>query len=135
MMQPRTVLWIFTACLALAIVPSRAACPLRARLSDAAYWKMISDFSEPDGLYLFQVVTSNELSYQSVLPELTKAVPSGGAYFGVGPEQNFTYISALRPKIAFLIDIRRDMLLEHLMYKAVFEMSATRADFVGMTLT
>jgi hypothetical protein len=92
---------------------------------------MITDFSEPDGPYPFTVITSNEVSYQSILPRLTKSVPQGGAYFGVGPEQNFTYIAALRPRIAFLIDIRRDMMLEHLMYKAIFEASADRAEFVS----
>jgi hypothetical protein len=55
----------------------------------------------------------------------------GGAYLGVGPEQNFTYIAAIQPKIAFIIDIRRDMMLEHLMYKSVFEMSADRVQFVA----
>src|SRR5262249_12780812 len=50
---------------------------------------------------------------------------------GVGPEQNFTYIAALEPKIAFIIDIRRQNLLEHLIYKAIFELSHDRADFVS----
>jgi hypothetical protein len=58
-------------------------------------------------------------------------VAPGGVYLGVGPEQNFTYIAAVRPKIAFIIDIRREIMLEHLMYKAIFEMSADRADFVS----
>jgi hypothetical protein len=58
-------------------------------------------------------------------------VASGGVYLGVGPEQNFTYIAAMRPKIAFIIDIRREIMLEHLMYKALFEISTDRADFVG----
>jgi len=112
-------------------IVSRSADTLPAQLSDTAYWKMVTDFSEPDGFYQYTVITSNELDYQSVIPHLTKSIAPGGTYLGVGPEQNFTYIAALRPKIAFIIDIRRDMLLEQLMYKAVFEMSADRADFVG----
>jgi hypothetical protein len=132
MMRLRSALWsVAAACLCLAIIPSRAADTLPAELSDATYWKMISDFSEPDGPFMYQVVTSNETAYQMVLPELTKSIAPAGGYFGVGPEQNFTYIAALRPKIAFIIDVRRDMMLEHLMYKAVFEMSKERADFVG----
>ena len=79
---------------------------------------MISDFSEPSGFFQYDIVTSNEVSYQHVMPELMKTPRSGGAYLGVGPEQNFTYIAALSPKIAFIFDIRRDMMLEHLMYKA-----------------
>src|SRR5262249_10024517 len=128
----RTALAILTAAvLGLTIIPSRAADTLPSQLSDAAYWKMISDFSEPDRYFQLEIIQSNEVAYQYVLPELMKTVSPGGTYLGVGPEQNFTYIAALRPKIAFLIDIRRDMMLEHLMYKAIFEMSVDRADFVG----
>ena len=46
------------------------------------------------------------------------------------PEQNFTYIAALKPKMAFIIDIRRGNLQLHLMYKALFELSSDRADFI-----
>jgi len=115
----------------LAVTSLHGADTLPTQLSDSDYWKLISDLSEPDGFYQYNVTTSNETAYQEVLPQLTKAVAPGGVYLGVGPEQNFTYIAALRPKIAFIIDIRRDMMLEHLMYKAVFEMSANRADFVA----
>ena len=135
-MRLRAMLGIIVAAsLALAIIPLRAADTLPSQLSDAAYWKMISDFSEPDGYYEYNVYTGNEPGYQNLLPELTKSVPSGGTYIGVGPEQNFTYIAALRPQIAFILDIRRDMMLEHLMYKAVVEMSADRAELVGKLLS
>ena len=120
-----------TAMISLLVFVSRAAETLPSQLTDAEYWKMISDFSEPNGYFQYEIVTSNETSYQVVLPELMKNARSGGAYLGVGPEQNFTYIAALQPKIAFIIDIRKDMMLEHLMYKAVFEMSADRVDFVS----
>src|SRR2546423_14174702 len=50
---------------------------------------------------------------------------------GVGPEQNFTYIAALKPKMVFIVDIRRGNLDLHLMYKALFEISKDRADFVS----
>jgi hypothetical protein len=129
--KTKTIVRIIAALSLMLTIISRAADTLPAQLSDAAYWKMISDFSEPDGYYEFNVYTGNEPGYQDLLPDLTKSVPAGGTYLGVGPEQNFTYIAALRPKIAFIIDIRRDMMLEHLMYKAVFEMSSTRAEFVG----
>jgi hypothetical protein len=109
----------------------RAAETLPGQLSDAEYWKLVSEFSEPGGYFQYDIVTSNETSYQYVMPDLMKTPRSGGAYLGVGPEQNFTYIAALQPKIAFIFDIRRDMMLEHLMYKAVFEMSADRVEFVA----
>jgi len=105
--------------------------PIPAQLNDAEYWKMVTGFSEPGGSFQLEIITSNETSYQSVMPDLMRAAKPGGTYFGVGPEQNFTYIAALQPKIAFIFDIRRDMMLEHLMYKAVFEMSADRVQFVS----
>jgi len=122
---------IATIFLVLAVAPFRAADTLPARFDDSAFWKMISDSSEPDGHFTADFYTSNEPAYQAVIPQLAKSVAPGGVYVGVGPEQNFTYIAALRPKIAFIVDIRRDIMLEHLMYKALFEMSADRADFVG----
>ena len=100
-------------------------------LSDSEYWKIINDFSEPAGYYQYNVITSNETSYQYSVPDLMKTPRAGGAYLGVGPEQNFTYIAALQPKIAFIFDIRREMMLEHLMYKSVFEMSSNRVEFVA----
>ena len=110
---------------------TRAAETLPSQLSDAEYWKMVSDFSEPNGFYQYNVITSNEVSYQYVVPNLVKRGRFGGVYLGVGPEQNFTYIAALQPKLAFIFDIRRDMLFIHLMYKGIFEMSANRLEFVS----
>jgi hypothetical protein len=108
-----------------------AADSLPPSISDAAYWKMISDFSEKGGAFDFEMFMSNETTFQTVLPDLLRTVPAGGVYLGVGPEQNFTYITALRPRIAFIIDIRRENLLEMLMYKALFEISPNRADFLS----
>jgi len=57
-----------------------------ARLSDEAYWKLITDLSEvPAANYPFDVFTGNEPGYQEMLPELTKTVAAGGTYLGVGP--------------------------------------------------
>ncbi len=129
-MRLRTV-WAGLGATLLLLLPLRATETLPSQLTDAEYWKIISEFSEPSGYFQHEIITSNELSYQSVLPQLMKTGRSGGAYLGVGPEQNFTYIAALQPKIAFIIDIRRDMMLEHLMYKTIFEMSADRTEFVS----
>jgi hypothetical protein len=104
---------------------------LPSKINDAEFWRLVSELSEPEGSFPFDNFVSNETTIQSVIPALQAKVRSGGAYLGVGPEQNFTYIAALRPKIAFIIDIRRQNLVEHLMYKALFEMSADRADFVS----
>jgi len=70
-----------------------------------------------------------------VLAELSVGRQPGSAYVGVGPEQNFTYLLAVKPKIAFIVDIRRQNLIEHLMYKALFELSADRAEFVSRLLS
>jgi len=113
------------------IASSRAADTIPAQIPDVAFWKMISDFSEPGGSFQLEIITSNEVSYQYAMPQLMNIVKPGGVYLGVAPEQNFTYMAALQPKISFIFDIRRDMMLEHLMYKAIFEMSADRADFVS----
>src|SRR3989442_11839671 len=94
-------------------VPSfRAAEPLPARLSDEAFWKMITGFSEEGGYFRFENFLSNELAFQYVIPALKELTKPGGVYLGVGPEQNFTYIVALEPKMAFITDIRRQNMLE-----------------------
>jgi hypothetical protein len=56
----------------------------------------------------------------------------GGVYLGVGPEQNLSYIAAIRPAMAFVIDIRRQAVVQHLLFKAVFELSDDRADFISL---
>jgi hypothetical protein len=71
------------------------------------------------------------LGFQYVIPPLQQMTKPGGVYLGVGPEQNFTYIIALQPKIAFITDIRRQNMLELMMYRAFFELSPERADFVS----
>ncbi len=109
----------------------RAIAPaLPERLNDREYWNLITDFSEPNGEFRSDNLLSNELYLQYVIPELVRPTRLNRVYVGVGPEQNFTYISALRPKMAFIVDIRRGNLQLHLMYKALFEMSSDRADFV-----
>ena len=48
----------------------------------------------------------------------------GGAYIGVGPDQNFSYIAAIRPDVVFIVDVRRDNLLLHLLFKSLFTLAA-----------
>jgi hypothetical protein len=111
--------------------PPAVAETLPARLSDEAFWHLVTDFSEPNGFFRSDNFLSNEREYQWVIPELTSELAPGGVYLGVGPEQNFSYIVALRPKLAFIVDIRRGNRDEHLLYKAFIEMSADRADFLS----
>jgi hypothetical protein len=100
-------------------------------LDDASFWRFVTNFSEADGQFRYENLLSNEISYQMVMPALMRATQPTGAYIGVGPEQNFTYIAGIEPKIAFIVDIRRQNMLELLMYKALFETSSDRAEFVS----
>lgn len=101
-----------------------------APLSNAEFWSLVVDLSEPGGTFGADNLVSNERAYQHVVPGLA-ALPPSGAYVGVGPDQNFTYILALRPRIAFVVDIRRDNLRLHLLYKALVELASDRADFLA----
>jgi hypothetical protein len=100
-------------------------------LTDREFWQLVTGFSEPGGTFHSENYLSNEGEYQTVIPDLVARVRPGGIYLGVGPEQNFTYITAIRPRMAFIVDIRRGNLQEHLLYKALMEMSSSRADFVS----
>lgn len=99
-------------------------------LNDREFWQAVASLSEPGGQFQDQLM-SNEDSAQHIIPALKKRIKPNGIYLGVGTEQNFTYIASIRPKLSFIIDIRRGNLLEHLMYKAIFELSADRADFIS----
>jgi hypothetical protein len=107
-----------------------AAAELPSPMSDQEFWRMVTEFSEPGGVFQEQFM-SNEDSAQFVIPTLKETTRRGGVYIGVGPEQNFTYVAAIQPRLAFVIDIRRDNMLEHLIYKALFELSTDRADFLS----
>src|SRR3984893_2627837 len=92
----------------------------------------IERLSEDGGDFDTDNLISNEQSYLDVIPALNASRVSGGAYVGVGPDQNFSYIAQVRPAIAFIVDIRRDNLLLHLLFKALFSMSDTRAEYLSL---
>jgi hypothetical protein len=104
---------------------------LPAELSDEAFWNLVTGFSEAGGNFPSHNFVSNESTFQYVIPTLLQNTTRGGAYLGVGPDQNFTYIVAVHPQIAFIFDIRRQNMLQHLMYKALIEISSDRADFLS----
>ena len=114
-----------------ALIPDVATNTLPTHISDGEFWRLISDFSETEGSFPSDNFVSNETMYQQVIPRLTLIARPGGAYLGVGPDQNFTYVLALRPRVAFIIDIRRQNLLLHLLYKALIELSGNRAEFLS----
>ena len=108
-----------------------AAGAVPARLTDQEFWSLVGELSEPGGSFRSENLLSNETRLQYVIPDLIRTVPRGRVYLGVGPEQNFTYIAAVQPSMAFIVDIRRGNLQLQLMYKALFELSDNRADFVS----
>jgi len=131
--QPRLVALalVIGAAIRCAAPAASALPPLPDRLTDQQYWRLVVEFSEPNGYFNSDNLVSNEDTFQTVIPELTRVVAPGGVYLGVGPDQNFSYIAAIDPKMAFITDIRRGNLLVQLMYKALFEMSSDRADFLS----
>jgi hypothetical protein len=100
-------------------------------LSDREFWQFFTTMSEPGGSFISENFVSNEQAYQDVIPTLQRSETPGGVYLGVGPEQNFTYIANLKPRMAVIFDIRRQNAMAHLMYKALFELAPTRAEFVA----
>ena len=142
--RPKTKIRVLAVATTVALLASTAA-PARpgrerdtipSALSDADFWSLTERLSEANGSFVSRSgspdnLLSNENSISSVAAELAVRVKSGGVYLGVGPEQNFTYIAAMRPRLAFITDIRRGNLDLHLMYKALFGLSATRSDFVA----
>jgi len=100
-------------------------------LTDREFWGFFTGMSEEGGSFPSENFVSNEKTYQYVIPTLQRTLTPHGVYLGVGPEQNFTYIVNLEPRLAVIFDIRRQNAMAHLMYKALFEMSPTRADFVA----
>lgn len=145
-MKPRSAWWNLLFVLLLgavaAEVPGHAvrlsaspAWKVPAALTASEFSRLIQEFSEPDGYFRSDNFTSNETSYLTVVDKLHQLGVSGGAYLGVGPEQNFTYIAKIRPTIAFIVDVRRQAVIQHLLYKAIFHEAATRAQFLSNLLS
>jgi hypothetical protein len=101
----------------------------------AEFARIVREFSEEGGYFMSDNFTSNETSYLHVIDKLRELGVTGGAYIGVGPEQNFTYIAKIRPRVAFIVDIRRQAMIQHLMYKAIFHLSPNRAQFLSRLLS
>jgi hypothetical protein len=122
--------WLATTLLVLC-----SALPFHARLSaqrlaDSSFAALVARLSETGGVFDSDNIISNEASYLQIASQLTKTGVHGGVYIGVGPDQNFSYIALIRPSIAFMLDIRRDNMLEHLLFKALFEMSHNRMEYL-----
>jgi len=111
----------------LLIASAGAASPTR---DHRAFASLSARLSEQGGYFDSDNLISNETSYLHVLPKLKELGVSGGVYIGVGPDQSFSYIAKIRPKMAIMIDIRRDNLLQHLLYKALFSRAHNRVEYL-----
>lgn len=116
-------------CVALLVWTVRGIEPIRA---GSEFADEIERLSEPQGYFDTDNLVSNERSYLSVVPELVARGIAGGVYIGVGPDQNFSYIARVRPSTAYIVDIRHDNLLLHLLFKALFETATTRVEYLSL---
>lgn len=104
----------------------------RAAAPQGDFAALVAELSEPGGYFDTDNLISNETSYLHALDGLRAHDVRGGAYIGVGPDQNFSYIAAIEPDVAFIIDIRRDNLLQQLWLKALFEVADDRAEYLAL---
>lgn len=94
--------------------------------------RLIERLSETGGYFNSDNLVSNETSYLHVLGAFRALGVRGGAYLGVGPEQGFSYIAEIEPELAIMVDIRRDNMLLHLLFKAMFERSRNRMEYLAL---
>src|SRR5438067_13770403 len=126
-----TVLLIFAA----ATVPWTREQPQAATdvsVSIEQFGRYVDQWSEPEGYFDSDNFISNETSYLHVIDQLQQRVKPGGIYLGVGPDQNFSYIVHTRPMLAIVTDIRRQYMLQHLWFKALFAMAANRVEYLSL---
>ncbi len=128
-----TPLPFFRKTIALAAFAVAAAQSLRAQgnsFGDSSFSALVARISEAGGYFDSDNIISNESSYLQISSQLAKVGTHGGVYIGVGPDQNFSYVALIRPSIAFMLDIRRDNLLEHLLFKSIFAQSRNRLEYL-----
>ena len=104
--------------------------PADRSLSLEQFAALSQKLSEPNGYFDTDNLISNETSYLHVMGKMRQMKVSGGAFIGVGPDQSFSYIAQVRPNIAFMVDVRRDNLLQHLLFKSLFESARNRVEFL-----
>ncbi len=116
------------------VAAAMVAPPATPSIASAEFAGLIDRLSEPGGFFPSDNLVSNETSYLHVLRKMKETGVAGGAYVGVGPDQNFSYIAAVRPEIVFIIDIRRDNMLQHFLFKALFENARNRLEYLCLFL-
>ena len=112
-----------------------AACSAQAppvEVASSPFAEVIERLSEEPGYFDTDNLISNESSYLHVMDGLDALEVRGGAFIGVGPDQSFSYIARIRPELAVMIDVRRDNLLLHVLFKALFEEAANRLEYLAL---
>ena len=124
--------WLVASVLAqtLALATPAVATARAQRATDSTFAALVARLSENAGYFDSDNIISNEESYLQITTQLAKVGTHGGVYVGVGPDQNFSYVALIHPSIAFMLDIRRDNLLEHLLFKSLFALSRNRTEFL-----
>src|SRR6185437_329770 len=109
-----------------------SAVPLGAQRTraDSSFAALVAQLSETGGYFDSDNIISNELTYLTVDSQLARLGVRGGVYIGVGPDQNFSYIALIHPSMAFMLDIRRDNMLEHLLFKSLFAVARNRLEYL-----
>jgi hypothetical protein len=131
MMRKASAERVLVTILMVVFLMSAAASPIaKASRDHRSFAALSARLSEPGGYFDSDNLISNETSYLHVIGKLRELGVSGGVYLGVGPDQSFSYIAKIRPKMAILIDIRRDNLLQHLLFKALFARSRNRIEYM-----
>lgn len=134
-MMPRRSTQLAWAALAiLACTSPRSSAQVAGSSTDSSFAGLVARLSEAGGYFDSDNIITNELSYLHVASQLEKNHVHGGMYLGVGPDQNFSYIALIKPQIAFIVDIRRDNLLEHLLFKSYFMMARNRLEYICLLL-
>ncbi|MBS1790912.1 MAG: hypothetical protein JST85_24585 [Acidobacteria bacterium] len=104
--------------------------PVETSLTVEQFAALSQKLSEPNGYFDTDNLISNETSYLHIMGKMRQMKINGGAFIGVGPDQSFSYIAQIRPNIAFMVDIRHDNLLQHLLFKALFESARNRIEYL-----
>ena len=117
------------------VTPDSRAGILPDSLTTYAFTELVRELSEPGGGFIQPIIPLTNLR-TCILQRIART----GALrvectWGVGPEQNLTYIAEIRPHMAFVVDIRRQNMLLHLIYKALFDLSDDRAEFLSRLLS
>jgi len=105
------------------------------QISADQFSRYVREWSEPEGYFDSDNFLSNETSYLHVIDDLRTRVNPGGIYLGVGPDQNFSYIVHTRPMMAVVTDIRRQNMIEHLWYKALFALASNRVEYLALLVS